>query len=314
MGRCEYIDDSASFLDGYHCLITGRRVDDPQIVGYYCKSSVACEYCPYRGGDDRYRKPKEEPPKRTPSYDTEESYTGGTGSGSTGSGSTGGSGGGGGRSSGYGGKGLGVLGGLALLFVGVGVLIVFITRWLGLDDSRLQLELLSETPTKIEDVSLRAICLGEKHRYKSETGGFDENAVSDLSLENGINEVYLEYDGTSILVGAFVGDDTNAYTGQLDLDKAMSNAVRILLVTLEDGDEVPITAGQLRVTDERGEDMAIMAMDGGGYVVLVPNDTLSADLTFSIGGYEPLSVKVDMSERVTGVLLTLAKTQETDGR
>ena len=65
MGRCPYIDDSASFMDGYHCKRIGGKVDEYDITRCYCNSSASYEYCPhYPGGDDRLRsKPEPEKPR-----------------------------------------------------------------------------------------------------------------------------------------------------------------------------------------------------------------------------------------------------------
>lgn len=313
MGRCPYIDDSASFMDGYHCTRIGGKVKEYDITRCYCNSSASYVHCPYCGGDDRLRsKPEPEtPPRKEPERSSscdsgDDSYGSGGGGNSYSGGSPtpprGGS-----SAKGYG----GLLIAIAIVF-GLMYLVMYCT---GLLHSHALFQLQNLGGVDAEEFTLRSLSLSPEHLYDTKKADFDETGFGSMRLREGPNEIWLEYDGVSFLLGSFVGDGKVDYPAEnVDLRQLQAQMVRPLLLTLQDGNQVPVVTDQLTVTGPSGQSMTVMATGDGTYVVLLPNDAICPALTFYVEGFEPLTVSADLSDRIAGAVLTLAQMEQTNGR
>lgn len=298
MGKCEYVDDNANFLDGWHCKIIGGKVDDPDIVGYYCKSSVACEYCPHRGGDDRYRKPKsEEKPEREERY--EEKRSGGGSSGYRGGSSD---------KNKYGVQSnYKVLGVVILLFVLLGVFL-FIAAKCGAFRSTVNIQFNIPEGVDHNDISLMAVSLDPEHLYETEEKKFSEDGSCSLQIYDGQNYIYLKYNGVCILLGDAVGDSNNHFArDDFSYDDMQSFLFRTVIVDLQDTKEAPIEADKLTVEDANGEAKDCLKLDGDTFLIVLGNENTANSLTVTAEGYEPLQLDVDLTDkRLEKVLLTFS--------
>lgn len=304
---CPYIDNSASFLDGYHCLKIKGKVQDREITKCYCNSSANYQYCPYNGGDDRKRnkqepepekKPEPTPPRQNPVFDDETPER---------------------RnpvprppSRGY---NLGFFGWAAVILLAVAVILtVVIVK--GDFESCLQLQLTNTGDIKPRQVSLVAVNRSPETPYQCREERFNKKGYCDLKLADGPNDVYMEYDGVSVLMATFQGDGVNKYTAEngFDFQWFQEQSVYVLLVTLEDGQEQPIVTDNLQVTGEGGRTMPVMVMADGRYAVILPGGADTMSLTFTAEGYDPVTATLVLKDRLSGVLLTLAETETGEGR
>lgn len=304
---CPYIDNSASFLDGYHCLKIKGKVQDREITKCYCNSSANYQYCPYNGGDDRKRnkqepepekKPEPTPPRQNPIFDDDTPER---------------------RnpvprppSRGY---NLGFFGWAAVILLAVAVILtVVIVK--GDFESCLQLQLTNTGDIKPRQVSLVAVNRSPETPYQCREERFNKKGYCDLKLADGPNDVYMEYDGVSVLMATFQGDGVNKYTAEngFDFQWFQEQSVYVLLVTLEDGQEQPIVTDNLQVTGEGGRTMPVMVMADGRYAVILPGGADTMSLTFTAEGYDPVTATLVLKDRLSGVLLTLAETETGEGR
>ncbi len=304
---CPYIDNSASFLDGYHCLRIKGKVQDREITKCYCNSSANYQYCPYNGGDDRTRnkqepepekKPEPTPPRQNPVFDDEtpERRTPAPRP----------------VSRGY---NLGFFGwGAVILLVVAVILTVIIVK--GDFESRLQLQLINTGDIKPRQVSLVSVNRSPETPYQCREERFNKKGYCDLKLADGPNDVYMEYDGVSVLMATFQGDGVNKYTAEngFDFQWFQEQSVYVLLVTLEDGQEQSIMTDNLQVTGEGGRTMPVMVVADGGYAVILPGNADTMSLTFTAEGYDPVTATLTLKDRLSGVLLTLAETETGEGR
>lgn len=304
---CPYIDNSASFLDGYHCLRIKGKVQDRDITRCYCNSSANYQYCPHNGGDDRTRnkqepepekKPEPTPPRQNPIFDDDTPER---------------------RnpvprppSRGY---NLGFFGWAAVILLAVAVILtVVIVK--GDFESCLQLQLTNTGDIKPRQVSLVAVNRSPETPYQCREERFNKKGYCDLKLADGPNDVYMEYDGVSVLMATFQGDGVNKYTAEngFDFQWFQEQSVYVLLVTLEDGQEQPIVTDNLQVTGEGGRTMPVMVMADGRYAVILPGGADTMSLTFTAEGYDPVTATLVLKDRLSGVLLTLAETETGEGR
>ena len=310
MGKCEYVDDNANFLDGWHCTIIKGRVDDPDIVGYYCKSSTACEYCPYRGGDDRYRKQKNEPARSErseESYDQSSSSTGGV-DGSSSSRKSGGS---------YDKYGIEsnkkVLGVVILLFALLCVF-VFIAAKCGAFRSTVNLYLDLPENVNHKELSLIAVSLDPEHLYETEEKKFSEDGNCSLKIRDGQNLIYISYNGVSVYIGDAVGDSSsNFMRDDFSYEDLQTYLFRTLVIDLQDTEGAPIENAALQVESKNGEDLSWLQLDADTYVIIFSNTNTAPVVAVKAEGYKEIEITADLTEeRVEKMLLTLLSDKEVE--
>ncbi len=309
MGRCEYVDESASFLDGWHCSITGRHVDDSDIVRHYCRDSIDCRHCPYRGGDDRLRKPHQEAPvpeepahpiysEPVPSKPARPSRTGyGTDASSTYTG--------GGSWRSYRrnrGKTIALLSVIALIAALVfgGTLLGILGPWVDMH--------LPEG-TVVPKASLLTVGRGENGSplFAARSGAFDQEGYAHAVAPTGTSDVYYREDNACVWLGTtdlLMLNTSVVY--DIGYDEIRSLLVRPLLVTLTDTDGTPISA-PLTVTDESGQSVQCTALSAGSYVLLLPDDSRSPSLTFCAEGYRSFTAQPDLSDRLSQAHIKLSE-------
>ncbi len=182
-------------------------------------------------------------------------------------------------------------------------------------NSRLKLQLTNTGGIKTRAVCLVSINRSQEHLYERTEERFNKEGACTIKLEDGYNDVYMDYDGVSVLMSTFLGDSDHIYqTDSFDFQWFRNQAVRVLLVELEDGQEMAVETDTLQVVGEGGRVMPVMAMAEGQFAVILPDGLVTPELTFTVDGYEPLTVTVDMEERLTGALITLAAMENGDGR
>lgn len=297
MGKCEFVDDSANFLDGYHCKLLGGKVNDYSLTRCYCNASYNCRHCPVRGGDDRLRKPRQEPaPAPTPAPrrrdDSEDSDR------SARSHSTGGS-----------------SGGSSWLIWPVVVLIfVMVTI------SQFKPEVFESAPAQSavhaaielpetmdhEDLTLQAVSCDAATLYRISSVGFAADGSAAVPVEDGRSDIYLTYDDASILVGDVTVSSGNSYrANHCDYGYLKVRALRVLVFTLKDSDGTPIDIGDLTVDAGEGRTEDWSRLAPGQYAVTLSDDAVKPGLTLNVPGYEPVTVEADLSCRLRFLEITL---------
>ncbi len=305
MGRCEYVDDSASFLDGWHCRITGRHVETAQMVRDYCNDSINCENCPHRNpqahrrDEEKVLNQQEEPeaslyyteqhsqretPERIPDTD-HSSYVGG------------------GSWSSYRGrrtKTIAVM--AAVLFAAV---LVFGGQLIGIWGPWVDMQL-PEGASAAES-ALLIVGRGENNAplFKTRAGSFDESGYAHVAAFNGTSDVYFRRDDACVWVGTtdlLMLNTSVVY--DIGYDEIQDLLYRPLLLAVNDADGRAIPSA-LTVADEYGQPVRCIAMGDGKYVLLLNDDDVSVKLTFRAEGYPSVEGCVDLSDRLMSAVITL---------
>jgi hypothetical protein len=317
MAHCEYMDREKSFLDGTYCALTGGKVDDPDVVKYYCDSCVDCVCCPVRGGDDRVLqqiRERQKGPAPEPVHEEKRKYRGGDYGGSSGSGGSGGTGGSGRRSRGSSGNWV-----LSALGLGVLVLVVLL-RELKLDIFKASVNLRMTLPQGVDrkKIVMESVSHDPRKGYKSYSGKMNKDGSCSVSIESGENSIYISYDGAKMFVGPAVGT-ANEKLGRPDYtyDSMCATMLGAVAVVLEDTDENPIPARTLELSAPDGATVGWINTAPGEFLIYILNlpDTAQVpDLTVKVEGYQPLVIRPDLSERFVGLKLTLEpEAQQTGG-
>lgn len=302
MGKCEYVDDSASFADGWHCKLLRGHVDDRSLVNNYCRDSVYCEYCPVRGGDDRRRRRDPEPEEKIPEIrEVHRDNTGETirsGGGSSG-----------------GGGGIGLLFGevgtfLKIFTVALAVVLVgmLVGHLFGMNDTWVNMQLPDGAVTK--NAGLYAVnrdtAWGDPLFDVSSEEFDDEGHVRLRSYKN-YSDAYFYQDTGAVWLGTndlYPANETTVY--DITYEEICQQLYRVVLVELRDTEGASIASG-LTVTDGNGQSQRCVDMGNGSYAVLLPNDTETVALTFNSAGYESYTATMELSQRLTSVVVTLVQ-------
>lgn len=311
MANCEYVDKSV-WLDGYHCKLAGRRIDDRSFVNTYCRSSVHCDECPIRnpnaGKRQEEQRTREEEQRREQAQrearkrrEAEEYRTPVRSSGRRGY-----SGGGGSSSIGF----LDVLGsvahfGIMMLVVAVVVIIlVFGSDFLGWMGPWVDMKLPDGTPT--EGVSLYSVSRDEDTTFESRSGEFDQDGLAHVRFHTGYSDVYFARDCGGVWIGTCDLYTLNtAVVYDVTYEEIQSQMYRTLLADLVDSSGTPIVSG-LTVTDAAGDACKCIDMGNGRYAVILPDEAITPVLTFQADGYAAYTVEMDMSGRLVTAMITLA--------
>ena len=294
MGRCPYIDDSASFMDGYHCKRIGGKVDEYDITRCYCNSSASYEYCPhYPGGDDRLRsKPEPEKPREMVRNSEErESVTERQETHKTTPV----------RRSSHG-EMFKVLMGVVLAF---GVLLL-IMKAVGMGKTSVWFRLENPGTADRKDFTVEVISRSPDNLYETEKKTFNRQNSARFPIEGGAHDFWIVYDDCARFFGTWSSNRPGGdVQGTVDGEQFRSELARGLLVTLQDGGKLPILTENLIVTDDQGAEFPAVPLGNGAYVVMLPEDVTAPVLTFRVEGYQPLTVAMDLSQRLTGAVVTL---------
>lgn len=294
MGRCPYIDDSASFLDGYHCKMIGGKVDEYEITRCYCNSSASYPYCPHAGGDDRLRrKPEPEEPKKeirrteepeppdpprqdlrkpAPSRSHSERHTGR----------------------------------LVLIAAGIIGIFVLLLKLAGYLDTNVYFNLTNIGTTSRKDYSVEIISRGPEDLFQTRRKGFNKQNKVRFPVKTGDHDFWVIYDDCASFYGTWSGNNPGGdVQGTVDADALRLGMERGLLITLQDGKKQPILTQSLSVTGDSGEVYPTISLGSGQYVILVPETAVAPALTFQAEGYEILTVTLDLSGRLNSAVVTL---------
>lgn len=306
MGRCPYVDESASFLDGWHCIILGGHVDDYDIVRNYCTSSVHCKKCPYHPDgrktvcdteDDHSDLPEEEvifsssTSKRksapSPSHDTRK-YDIGTTTGSYRSY----------RSRRNTAVALAVVAFLLAAVIFGGKLIGILGPWVDMQtaqDTRSQRAYLLTVSREQDSGTL----------FKSRASAFDEEGYVHASAFSGLSDVYFKQDKACVWLGTthlYVLNTAAVY--DLSDSEIKQQLYRPLLVTAVDIGGAAVSSA-LTVTDESGQAVRCIPTGEGSYTLLLPDEAVHPVLTFHADGYQTLTAAPDLSGRMAQIVITL---------
>lgn len=310
MGQCGYVNDEKSGpWNGYYCNRIGGYVREEGLTKYYCSSSVACQYCPYVGGDDRYRrKPeKQETPKQeyTERHVVREDID--RGSGGSGGGGSGGSGGGS-----SGGALLGVLGDLGLMFAWIGgitavlVAVFLVARLFGFAGYWVTMEV--PQTADLENMSLYSVSREDNSRFEMKDEPFAEDGSCKLGAHGQYSDVYLQNNGGSVWLGTCHLTFLNtAVVEDISYEEVVQQLIRpvILRIYLDDG--MLVDGLSMNIVDEEGKSLNWLSLGKGEYAVLLENDAQLQSMIVDVPGYASMTVEVDSSRRLSGLEISLVK-------
>ena len=305
MGQCEYVNNEKSGpWNGWYCNIAKESVER-SLHQNYCNSSVACKYCPLRGGDDRYRKqsrPDPTPPPKTSSYTSDSSYSGES---SYSGGSTSYSGGGGGGGFGcldrffFGLIGV-VLGGFLLLLLGS---VLLSSLGFFREDATLNLSVPSGVNPR--QFTMQVISHNPKKDYKVTSDSVTKDGTAEIRMHVGMNSAYLIFDNQKFSLSDHALNGETSATLDVNYDQVQDKLCRIVWVDMQVAEGGTVPTDDVAVLDKNGAPMLWMPTEEGRIMVVIPERWTGNTVTLAINGYEPVTISVRSQERLTGVSVQL---------
>ena len=339
MGNCSYVNQEKSGPSkGWYCNKTETYVES-SLWKNYCSGSTSCRYCPYLGGDDRFRYPNGS--RESGRSDSREGYSGYSGNAYsqqqsrqaapepedayepysygryTGGGGTGGySGSGGGLLDGIFGIFTDILdGGFKLLVGGGGILIAallivfllwngirFLGAQIGIVKSPLTVMLSIPEDSGISAEEMSIVCISDSGTGKAVTASFDEEGVCDLELKKGVYEIIQKYDGISVCRGHAGIDGMQEYTMEIDADMVNRYILCFTFCDEEGNEVVPETVS---ITGSDGSRLETVSLDGKEYICPMVELTDIDTLLVHADEYEEVQVIPETGSRIMNCRVVL---------
>lgn len=164
-----------------------------------------------------------------------------------------------------------------------------------------------ETTVNTQDIVIRSV--SNNNKFEDVVATFDENNNCTVKIAPGINTIYVEYEGYVLDLGQLKGNGIEGYEYSLQYTNLLDRRCQLLMIKLEDiyGEKIETTAIQVKKLDET-EDLKATSMGEDGFGILVNKG--EQELVVQVEGYEPLTVKCNITEPVQALLLTLKEKSE----